>query len=233
MKRYDRVIVAVVVCVVCLFFFATLSWPAEFSADMVSSHLGQRTQNKVYVKGQKLRVEVVSPEGGAATIMDLEKGTMIMLMPQEKTYMELSGSAAQPQMAQFATAEDDIAQIADKRNLGTEKINGYLCDKYEIVYHDTSLGKMTSWFSKKLGLPLKTVHQIDDGEMVTEYTNIHEGRVSDSLFQVPPGYQKTAMPAMGSGMGSIMQMEDMENMEDLQTGADTDISELLDIFKNR
>jgi hypothetical protein len=32
--------------------------------------------------------------------------------------------------------------------------------------------------------------------MVTEYTNIKEGGVNDSVFEVPRGYRKMSMPGM-------------------------------------
>ena len=40
--------------------------------------------------------------------------------------------------------------------------------------------------------------------MSTEYKNIQHGNVKDDLFEVPQGFQKMSMPAMGSGMGGGM-----------------------------
>ena len=181
--------------------FSDAALAAEFSADMISSQFGQQTKGKIFIKGDKMRFEA-TPSGGqtAVTIMDLRSGRVISLMPQEKMYIEMSGTAAQTQLDQF-DVDKEIAKLADKKFLGTEKVNGYACDKYEFVYHDASMGTLVQWYSKKLGYPIKTIYRSSHGVVTTEYKNIREGGVSDSLFQVPPGYQKMNMPAMSSGFG--------------------------------
>jgi hypothetical protein len=94
-------------------------------------------------------------------------------------------------------ADEVLAKIADKKHVGTEKVNGQKCDKYEIIYHDRSLGKTIQWFSKKLDYPVKTVYKGPQGEMVMEYKNIKEGKLDGSLFEIPSGYQEMKMPGMG------------------------------------
>jgi hypothetical protein len=58
------------------------------------------------------------------------------------------------------------------------------------------MGTMTQWHSKKLNYPIKVVYHGPQGDMVTEYKNIKEGRVRDSLFKPPKGYKKMGMPGL-------------------------------------
>ena len=52
--------------------------------------------------------------------------------------------------------------------------------------------------------PVKTAAA--DGSWTVEYKNIDRGSQADSLFEVPAGFQKTAMPGMGAGgMGGMPQ----------------------------
>lgn len=188
------VLKSLVGCFIAIITFSILAIAAEFSADMISNQMGGNIKSKIYVKGDKVRMDGTDPQGESSiTIIDIKKGTMYALMPQEKMYIEMSGMEVKPKISQF-NFEEEIAKIADKRHVGTESVNGYLCDKYEFIYHDKVQGTMTQWYSKKLNYPIKMVYRSSYGEMATEYKNIKEGRVSDLLFEIPPGYQKMAMP---------------------------------------
>jgi hypothetical protein len=169
---------------------------AEFSADMVQTHRSMTTNGKVYIQANKMRMEMNTPKGTAINIMDTDAGLMRMVQPEQKMYIEMKA----PQ-AGIAQSDEALAKMADKKKVGTEKINGYDCDKFEIIYHDKNLGKTTQWFSNKLNFPIKMVYEGPQGQMITEYKNIKEGKQDSSLFQVPAGYRKMEMPG-GMGHGS-------------------------------
>ncbi|OGW75674.1 MAG: hypothetical protein A2Z72_03085 [Omnitrophica bacterium RBG_13_46_9] len=198
MRRYDCAFLGGLTVYVCIFIFTTLCLAAEFSADMDGNQIGRDMKGKVYIKGDRVRMEGMSPEGEVSVaIMDVEKGTMCTLIPKNKVYIEMSGLAVKSKMNQFAS-DKKMAEVSDKNYLGTEDINGYLCDKYEYIYHDKSQGTMTQWFSKKLNYPIKMISNSPYGETVIEYKNITEGGISDSLFEIPAGYQKMVIPGMGA-----------------------------------
>lgn len=183
------------------FLCVTLSVQAtEFSADMVSKIPEKTSTGKVYVKGNKIRYEFLEGDEKAVTIMRLDKGVMWILMPEEKMYMEMPGAGKgmiDPAM------EKKIEHLAKKKHLGKEKMSGYVCEKYQYVYHDKAMETMTQWFSKKLNYPIKIEHKAPAYHMLTEYKNIKEGGVSDSLFEVPTDYQKMQMPMMPGMPGSL------------------------------
>lgn len=173
--------------------FNLVASAAEFSAEMIQKMAGQTMTGKIYVKGTKMRIEMNTPGGPVVTIALPDAGKSLMLQTGSKMYMEMSIDAFSsiPNMT-----ETDFEKIADKNHLGSEKINGYDCDKYEIIYHDSSMGKLTQWFSKRLNYPIKMIFKGPQGEVITEYKQIKEGSIKDSLFQVPAGYQKIDIPGM-------------------------------------
>ena len=166
---------------------------AEFTADMLLKQAGETITGKVYVKGDKTRQEYLQRGEKLVMIRRLDKGIVWVLMPKEKIYMEKSsreGAASDPQLDQ--TIKDKVV----KKYLGKEEVNGYTCEKYQYIYHDTSQGTLTQWFSKKLNYPIKSEYKSPSGYMLTEYKNIKEGKVADALFEVPGDYAKMSMPGM-------------------------------------
>ena len=176
---------------------AALALAAEFSADMVHKMGAMTKEGKVYVKGKKMRTESGMAQG--ITIVDGDTGTVWVLQPAQKLYMEMKKGPAQP--VPTTQSDEELVKVADKKFLGTETVNGYQCEKYLYTYRDKTLGTMTMWNATKLGQSIKMVHQSPEGESSFEYRNIKEGGVADSLFQVPAGYTKMEMPGMGKGMG--------------------------------
>jgi outer membrane lipoprotein-sorting protein len=167
---------------------------AEFSADLLLKQAGETTTGKAYVKGDKLRHEYLQQGEKQVMIFRFDKGIMWVLMPAEKIYMEMSsleGAAHDPQFDQ------NIENMAQIKSLGKETVNGYVCDKYQYIYHDTSKGTATQWVSKKLNYPIKSEYKSPSGYyMFTEYKNIKEGKVAGSLFEVPGDYALMSVPGM-------------------------------------
>ena len=192
MKRtlFGWMIGTLVLCALVVFSSVALS--AESSADLIQKTAGMTTKGKVYIKGNKMRMEMETPAGKSINLMDIDTGLMQMLQPEQKMYFEM-----QTPEAGVVKTDEALDKIADKKHVGTEKVNGYKCDKYEIIYHDRSLGKMSQWFSKKLNYPIKIIYNGPQGEMVVEYKNIKQGKVDSSLFEIPPGYEKMKIPGMG------------------------------------
>jgi outer membrane lipoprotein-sorting protein len=182
------------VVVVVIFVFCGSSIAAEFSADLFLKHGGETMTGKVYVKGDKTRQEFVQQGQKQITIMRPDKGVTWLLMPAEKIYMEMSnqeGAAYDPQLDQ-----NIIKDKAEIKLLGKETINGYVCDKYQYIYRDTSMGTATQWVSKQLNYPIKSEYKSSSGYMLTEYKNIKEGNVQNSLFEVPGDYALMSLPGM-------------------------------------
>lgn len=169
---------------------------AEFSADVIIDNPEGKVTGKVYVKGNKIRQEFLKEGEKQTMILRLDTGLTWILMPGEKMYMEMSGigkEATDPEI------EEKIKDMAEKKYLGKEKVSGYVCEKYQYIYHDKSAGILTQWFLKKLNYPIKTEHKAPAYHMLIEYKNIKEQSIQDSLFEIPAGYHKMQMPMMPGG----------------------------------
>jgi outer membrane lipoprotein-sorting protein len=92
--------------------------------------------------------------------------------------------------------DQNIKDKAETKFLGKETVNGYVCDKYQYIYHDTSMGTSTQWVSKKFNCVIKSEYKSSAGYMLTEYKNIKEGNVQDSLFEIPGDYALMSLPGM-------------------------------------
>jgi outer membrane lipoprotein-sorting protein len=162
---------------------------AEFSATMIAKSGGQETQGKIFVKGDKVRNEIKAGGETQISIIRPDKKMMWLIMPAEKSYMEMP---LNPQASAQTMIKKPESQV-EMKLLGQETVNGYETEKYETsVKHRGKAVKEYIWLSKKLGMPIKVAAV--DGSHSMEYRDIQEGGISDALFQPPQGYQKMQMP---------------------------------------
>ena len=164
----------------------------EFSATMVSKMHGQTIPGKIFVKGDQVRTESKAQGRTHVMIIRPDKKLVYMIMPQQKTYMEMPITQDSQQKMMNLSPKDN----PNMKLLGTETINGYECDKYETtVSHEGQTTKHYAWISKKLGMPIKSTSA--DGSMSMEYQDIKVGKLDDSLFAPPKGYRQMKMPFPG------------------------------------
>lgn len=179
------------------------------------------------IKDTAIRIDL-SAEGNAfASIMDLRKMEMIMLMPDQQMYMVMPIKQKVEQAMDQAFTNDATIEKTGR----TETILGYKCDEYVSKDRDTTTeiwvaeglgafmglgtgenpmagmmggGKKrgAGWeekFKGKPGFPLRVVSR-DAKKRETfrmEATKIEPGSLPASLFQAPEGWQKFNMPNMG------------------------------------
>jgi outer membrane lipoprotein-sorting protein len=176
------------------FLLAGLVQAAEFSAVTVTKTGGLEMQGKIFVKGDKARMEAATPMGNAVSIVRTDKKVMWMLLPGQKSYMEMP--VGQEALAKALNVpEDGVA----KKLLGSETLNGYEAEKYEttIKLNGREM-KSIMWISKKSGIPLRV--EGADKSFSIDYKDIKEGGVDDALFEMPAGYKKMNMPGGMPGM---------------------------------
>ncbi|MGC9490689.1 MAG: DUF4412 domain-containing protein [Thermovirgaceae bacterium] len=188
-----------IVAVLLLAGFACSVSAAEFTADMViSSAQGGGMPGKVFVKGQKMRQEIETSQGEQAMILDPAKNVIYVLMPGAPIYMEVENK--EPSVVALdenQTLESRFEGEAEVTHEGVETIEGYTCDKYFVDFHDPEMGESTIWVAGKINFPIK-IHSKNPKDTVTVvYSNIKEGPVEDSLFSVPPDYQKMEFGVSG------------------------------------
>jgi len=173
-----------------LFALVGMARSAEFSADMVTLQGGQESVAKTFYKGNLYRMEMEQGGQKSISIGNMAERVVWALDPASKTYFEFRGDQAQAP----GSAEVDKDVVKEIKKLGTETIQGYPCEKTQIVYKDPAMGTMMMWFSQKLGVALRM--EYPNNSVTIEYRNIKEGAQADSLFTIPAGYKKMVIPGM-------------------------------------
>ena len=92
--------------------------------------------------------------------------------------------------------QEQLAEMADVTDLGTETVSGYECDKNRYDFHDKSKGTMVQCYSHELEFPIRIEYEGPEGKVNEDFRDIEPGGLSDSLFEVPADYQQITMPAM-------------------------------------
>ena len=190
----------------------------EFSADQYTRFAdGSVETSRLYVGDGVMRME--EPEAVVIVRPDLNKTWIID--PAEKAYYEMPFDPEDFDDSMVGDVGEE-----EKVELGRERLNGYECTKYRVtvdlgggenVFGDVDQATLdamppeiraemekamaemsgeqvsTVWEADELGVPIRSEDQ--DGSF-EELRNIQEGSQPSSLFELPSGLTKRAMPAM-------------------------------------
>lgn len=184
--------------------FAGLAMAAEFSANVKQKMTGSAgnmdVAGKIYVKGMLQRQEMTTSMGKQIVIARPDKGFLWLVLPSQKGYMEKSIGKVDPKVAPSVASM--VKQMPNARKIGVEKIAGYQCDKYKFADTKAKVTGTVS-ISPKLMQELRSDIQTPRGKMHLEVSGVKVAKQPDSLFRIPAGYKKMAMPQPGApgGMG--------------------------------
>jgi hypothetical protein len=116
------------------------------------------------------------------TILRSDKRLIWIVIPEEKTYIEIPSSQTQG-------ADVKMKGEVSRQYLSSETINGHATKKYEVRYLDKdTLHKAHQWIASELNYPIKI--SALDGSWSTEYRNIRIGPQPNNLFEIPEGFDK-------------------------------------------
>ena len=163
----------------------------QFSADVSMSIQGQAMNGKIFVGPSYYRMDVEQAGEKLSVIVDRKAGRTRVLVHGMKQYLEMKSDDPMSLMNDPFQSIIYTESFAGKKNLGTEKIGAYTCDKYVLTYGDQDL--MTYWVSQQLGFPIKIVNNSSEGTFL-DLTNITAGPVDESRFEVPAGYTEMVPP---------------------------------------
>lgn len=165
---------------------------ATFSADMIQTGRGEALKGKLYVKGTKVRQEITAGGQKQATIFRPDKKLVWLIYPGKKQYMQVTQRVISGMDDPAARAR--IKEISTVKKLGKQTVNGYLCTKTQYVTRPPYGYTLTEWYADKLAHVIKMEIKSGPQVNVIEYKNIKEGKVSDSVFELPKGYKKIPTP---------------------------------------
>jgi len=214
MNRLTGIVLALTVAIL----FALTAWAAdktfqepdvEYYADEHMETEDVTMQTKVYHAPGKERREQDMSGMQQIMIMRRDKGVMWMLMPEQKTYMEMK----------MGQGKEDTADLKDYTIeysvVGEEVVNGINTTKNKVIMTDKKGNKFGGfmWVSKEgIMVKMDTVSKVEGSKMRVkmERKNIKIENQNPKLFEIPSGYNKMSMPGMGGGF----------NMQDMMKGGE-------------
>lgn len=208
--------------------FASLpTFAAAFEGRMsFAISAGKNTSELSYaLKGDAIRMEIGAENQKVASIVDLKKKEMLMLMPEQKMYMVMPFKEA----VETAVDEAQLKRQNIEKTGRTDTILGHKVEEYVTKDRGTTTeiwvaeglgtfmglgsnggggpfgGRKSSaqgWenaFKGKPGIPLRVVSRDSKGKETykMEATKIEPGSLPASLFQPPADYQRFQMPGLG------------------------------------
>ncbi len=163
----------------------------DFTADLTQKQGDQVSSGKIYVTETHYRMDLEQYGEQVIVIVDRAAGMTRVLMPSEKQYIEMESQDEQSVMNDPFQAVIYTIDFGEDKNIGTETVDGYECDKWLLSMMDEPA--ITRWVSRKLGFTIKIAYHPDD-IMTVNLTNITEGAVDASLYEIPDGYALMAAP---------------------------------------
>ena len=106
---------------------------AQFTATMVTKAGSMEIPGKITVKDDLVRNEVNTGGQTSIHILRPDKQVVWIVLPQQKAYVEMPITQEARQKMMPITEE----QKAKMTKVGSETINGYVCDKYESTMQRT------------------------------------------------------------------------------------------------
>lgn len=183
------------VFVLCLMLLSLVSVAAAagYSADVVTTGNSGTNHAKMWVSyslwAQRMEMPA-HPE--MIMIVRLDKKLVWNINKESKMYMEIP---LRPGMAANAIASGEKAPTEVERTyLLTETVEGHVADKYQIT-HQIGNDRTTHfiWLLKDNNMfPIKTQYK----DSVTVFKNLNFTEPPAEMFEVPPSYQKMALPFM-------------------------------------
>ncbi|MBF0216099.1 MAG: hypothetical protein HQL30_03780 [Candidatus Omnitrophica bacterium] len=152
----------------------------EFSSETVTSSRGVSFDGKVYVSGNKVRME----SGADVNIVRGDKGVTWALMPGRRMYLERPVDARM-----IAGTSETMPGEIEREFLGNDTVNGRKVARYRVVYDDNGMSRaLELWLDPVSSLPFRV--RAEDGGWTVEYRNAVTWPEDTALFELPQGYSR-------------------------------------------
>ncbi len=204
-----------VLCVAALAFSGKVYAQENFEGKVTFNIFNEDEPHSMdyYIKDGKIRFDAKEKEGMGAFIMDPATKQIMVIMPEQKMYLQWQMS--DEKMNAETKQEMDKGEFAKTGE--TKEILGYTAEKWT---YKNEKGEGEAWLTKDLGtffwfknpmmrednqpqwmkelkeggyFPLLVT---ENGKKVFEVTNVQKTPVDASLFEIPADYKKMEMPNM-------------------------------------
>lgn len=160
------------------------------------------TKNRVARDGE-LRRDETEMWQRRVVYLYLPKGKFL-LVPDEKVFVDLTKTEDTSAIDEESESSPDrllhTEPIATSyQQIATETVNGRTAQKYRVVVNSSagtnvSVNETLIWIDETLHMPIKSETTSGDGKRVTMELSEIALDVDESVFQIPEGYEKIAMP---------------------------------------
>ncbi len=191
-----------------LFLTAALYAQTDFSAGMTNSWGGSIESDKIYVSGNKVRVESMPAGASAPSVLDMSNRITRIVVANRKTYMEgPPGVSLQRGYALFRA--QDVENACDVwlklvfrkgstcHKVGPATVNARSAIEYEGKSPEGDPSHI--WLDTKLAFPVKWDSKGGSGLL----RDIQEGPQAAALFEIPADFTKI------NGFSTTHHMSDM------------------------
>jgi len=188
--------------------FAGPGISVEYSGEEVVETADSMGKTKVYSTPTMERREMSGGGQQMISIARHDKRVTWMLMPEEKMYMEMPiGQSAEKKEEKT----DPSAYKIEQTPMGQETLNGIVMNKGKMIMTGKDGSKMGGFmWTTKEGIIAKmdalSVEQGKKDRFKLEMQNLKIGKQPADLFEIPKGYEKLDMGAMGAGMPGMGDM---------------------------
>jgi outer membrane lipoprotein-sorting protein len=147
----------------------------------------ESVQMKVWLKGNKMRVEMTYQEQDAVAIIDKDAQVAYLYVPSQNMASKTDLQGQGTMSVNFLPATEwskSILASSKSAVVATETIDGKDC----LVVENTEdqAGKMKMWIWKEYGLPIR-MEVMDNA--IFEWKNMEVVSIPDSMFELPAGVQ--------------------------------------------
>lgn len=171
------------------------TFAVDFEAGITIRKKESPASGLVFVSGEKVRMDIHGQEGTVITISRPDKSLTWIVNVARKEYIEIRGLTVNP-LGRRSPEEWD--KLAVKKELGTETVGGYLCDKTLYTFFDKKRGVVMEWKARKLNYTIKFILYTPQDLVTTELNHIKEGPVDKIAFEIPEGYKRVAVSGPSS-----------------------------------
>ncbi len=160
--------------------FSTARAEVEFSARLsVQPKDSKPVTGMLFVKAGKVREVTSGPAGSQVIIFRPDKKVTWMITNGGEVCMAMPYVPSDNYFREWTPKKS-----ADAKFLGTETVHSMPCKKYQIEdYARTTV----YWISERLPIPVRVENQ----DETSEFTNVEQGKLEDSLFELPATCKKT------------------------------------------
>ncbi|MCP4566196.1 MAG: hypothetical protein GY841_01310 [FCB group bacterium] len=158
-----------------------------FVADLVVVANSDTLISRIFVLGQKFRIETEEDGQQIVVIVEQETGITKVINIDEKAYLKVPANDMRSHDNDPFSSLRYTLTIPDAeiKQLGTETVSGVECEKKTVSYD--GIDYFTQWVSEQHELPLKII-ALNEPDNLVKMTNIKDSTIGDELFEVPEEY---------------------------------------------